>query len=191
MTAPAVPATPATQYSLTNPPPGSTFLFAKVKTDRGQTDLGEVPILTWGETDEDIQHAIAYYGAEGISNILGGTSLRVSFQGIARTAKEKAAKDPSKAMTDEQIAKAQIDFRPGKREGGQSTPASRLGNQAKKLAEKANPNVLAELLKMVEEGKLDVALLQSAGLANAADLYTVPAAADNGAAEEEEVQQDQ
>lgn len=178
MTAVATP-----QYSLSNPPPGSSFEFAEVKTDRGTKSLGLVPILTWGNTDEDIAHAIAFYGPEGISNILGGTSLRVSFQGIARTAKEKGETDPSKAQTDEQIAAAQIAFRPGKREGGQSTPASRLGNQAKRLAAKANPDVLANLLKMVEEGKLDVGLLKAAGIEGAEDLYTVPAAAEENGAE--------
>lgn len=167
-------AVPAQQYSLQNPPPGAHFEFAPVKTDRGQTDLGNIPILTWGETDEDIAHAIAFYGAEGISNILGGTSLRVSFQGIGRNAKERAAKDPTKALTDEQIAALQIAFRPGKREGGQSTPVSRLGNQAKRAAQKANPDVLANLLKMVEEGKLDVSLLKQAGIEGAEDLYNIP-----------------
>lgn len=170
-------------YSLQNPPPGSHFEFAKVKTDRGQTDLGDVPILTWGETDEDIANAVAFYGAEGISNILGGTSLRVSFQGIARNAKERAAKDPTKALTDEQIAAAQIAFRPGKREGGQSTPISRLGNQAKRAAAKANPDVLANLLKMVEEGKLDIGILKAAGIEGAEDLYNIPSADDGEEAE--------
>ena len=179
MTAPTA---PAVQYSLKNPPPGATFEFATVKTDRGKTDLGQIPILTWGETEEDILNAIAFYGPEGISNILGGTSLRVSFQGIGRSAKEKAIEDPTKALTDEQIADLQIKFRPGKREGGTSTPASRLANQTKRIAGKVNEEVFAKLLAMVGEGKLDVSLLQQAGIEGADKLYEVPAtpASENG-----------
>ena len=170
----AAPATP--QYSISNPPPGSHFEFEKVRTDRGKTDLGDVPILTWGDTEEDIMQAIAYYGPEGISNILGGTSLKVSFQGIAR-----AGRDPEKKiqLTDEQIAQKQIEFRPGRREGGVSTPATRLRAAANRAASKANPDVLAALLKMVEEGTLNPALLAQAGIEGADQLYTVPSA-ENG-----------
>lgn len=190
MTAPAT-AAASTQYSLTNPPPGAQFVFATVKTDRGKTDLGQIPILEWGETEEDILNAIQFYGPKGISDILGGTSLRVSFQGIGRSRREKALADPSKASeaTDEAIAAEQLKFRPSSREGGQSTPASRLGNQAKRVAAKANPDVLAKLLAMVEAGTLDTGLLQQAGIEDAADLYKVPAATDNGAEGEDEENQ--
>lgn len=176
MTAPAS-ANTGTQYSLTNPPPGAQFVFAEVKTDRGKTSLGEIPILEWGETEEDILNAIAFYGPKGISDILGGTSLRVSFQGIGRTAREKAAADPSKAgdASNEAIATAQLKFRPSSREGGASTPASRLASQARRVATKANPEVLAQLFAMVESGQLSPELLKQAGIENADQLYTVPA----------------
>jgi|SRR5215831_4676157 len=168
------------QYSLTNPPKGATFEFEKVRTDRGKTDLGDVPILTWGDTEEDIAFAVAYYGPEGISNILGGTSLKVSFQGIAR-----AGRDPEKKvkLTNEEIALKQIEFRPGRREGGVSTPASRLKSAANRAAGKANADVLAALLKMVEDKTLDPALLKQIGIENADQLYEPVSAAaeDNGA----------
>lgn len=177
------------QYSITNPPPGAQFVFASVKTDKGKTDLGEIPILEWGETEQDILNAIAFYGPKGISDILGGTSLRVSFQGIGRTAREKAAANPNdaakqQAATNEAIADAQLKFRPSSREGGQSTPASRLASQARRAAAKANPDVLAKLFKMVEDGTLDASLLAQAGIEDADQLYTVPSANDNGGTEE-------
>jgi len=191
-TAPA-PSSSNTQYSLKNPPPGAQFVFAEVKTDRGKTSLGQIPILEWGETEEDILNAIQFYGPKGISDILGGTSLRVSFQGIGRSRKEKAKDNPNDAQkqaeaTDEAIAAEQLKFRPSSREGGQSTPASRLGNQAKRVAAKANPDVLAKLLAMVEAGTLDTALLAQAGIEDAADLYKVPASGgeENGETEESE-----
>lgn len=186
MTAVATP-----QYSLTNPPPGATFVFATVKTDRGKTDLGEIPILEWGETEQDILNAIAFYTPKGISDILGGTSLRVSFQGIGRTAREKAAANPNDATkqaaaTNEAIADAQLKFRPSSREGGASTPASRLASQARRTAAKVNPDVLAQLLAMAEAGTLDASLLSQAGIKDADQLYNVPVAAGNGEAEDEE-----
>lgn len=185
MTAPAAAVT-GSQYSLSNPPPGAQFVRAEVKTDRGKTSLGEIPILEWGETEEDILNAIAFYGPKGISDILGGTSLRVSFQGIGRTAREKAAADPSKAgdATDEAIALAQLKFRPSSREGGVSTPASRMAAAARKVAGKVNENAFAQLLAMVAEGKIDTALLKQAGIENAEEFYQ-PAAASNGAEGEE------
>jgi hypothetical protein len=151
-------AAPQSQYSLSSPPPGARFEYDEVKTDRGATSLGQVPILTWGDDEQSIQQAIAYYGAEGISNILNGTSLRVSFQSIARR-----LKDPKKNKSDEEIALEQINFRPGKREGGQSTPASRAANATKKAASVANADVLAQLMGLVSEKKLDAAMLANLG----------------------------
>lgn len=182
-----------TQYSLTNPPPGSKFEFGRVKTDRGKTDLGEIPILTWGETEEDIQHAIAFYGPQGISDILGGTSLKVSFQGIGRTALEKAAAEPNDATkqaaaTAEAIAKAQIEFRPGRREGGVSTPQSRAASQARKTAEVANPDILAKLLAAIQNKSLDPVLLAAAGIEGGEDLYNMPVAVEAGESENGEGQ---
>ena len=173
-------ATATQQYSLTNPPPGSRFEFDEVKTDRGQTSLGQVPLLTWGDSDEDVQAAIAYYGAEGIANILNGTSLRVSFQGIARN-----GKDPKKNWSDEQIALKQIEFRPGKREGGQSTPASRAANATKKAASVANADAIKQLMDMVASKQLDPQMLRNLGFSEeqVASFYT-PVAAPTGNGDE-------
>lgn len=170
-------ATPqAQQYSLANPPAGASFEYDEVKTDRGQTSLGQVPILTWGSDEESIQHAIAFYGAEGISNILNGTSLRVSFQGIARN-----GKDPKKNWTDEQIAQKQIEFRPGKREGGQSTPASRAANATKKAASVANADAIKQLMDMVANKQLDPQMLRNLGFSqDQIDGFYTPVASENG-----------
>lgn len=190
MTTAATPAPAKSQYSLTTPPPGSSFVYDEVKTDRGQTSLGQVPLLTWGESEEDVMNMIAYYGNEGISNIVNGTSLRVSFQGIARR-----GKDPKKNWSDEKIAQEQIDFRPGKREGGQSTPQSRLANQAKKVAGQVNADFMAELIGKIARKEIDPALLRAAGFDPDAFFTPVPSTpaaepANNGAEEVEEEETD-
>src|SRR4051812_26193624 len=61
-------------------PEGFHFEYEEVKTDRGQKSLGNVPILV----ADSVEAAIALFGEEGVKNILDGTSLRVSYQGIAR-----------------------------------------------------------------------------------------------------------
>lgn len=129
-------------------PTGAHFDFDTVKTDRGQKDLGKVPILVWDNLDAAIQ----YYGSEGIQNVLDGTSLRVSFQATARRLKLQG-------KSDDEIAKAELDFRPGKRQGGVSTPASKASNAAKKAAEKVNGNAMAEFLSKIADGTLDFAKL--------------------------------
>ncbi len=177
MTAAAI---PTAQYSLASPPPGSSFEYGEVKTDRGTRSLGQVPLLTWGEDAESVNHMIAFYGPEGIANMANGTSFRVSFQGIARRMKEKG-------KSDEEIAKEMIDFRPGKREGGQSTPASRVANQAKRVAASANADAIGRLLKLVEDKSVPQALLDQLGI-TAEEFYTAlpqPAAAENGEGEGE------
>jgi hypothetical protein len=105
-------------------PAGSHFEFREVKTAHGQTSLGQVPILVWDSLDG----ALAHYGEESILGVLDGTSLLVSYQGTAR--RMRAAK-----KSDDEIAKAQVDFRPGTREVGVSTPKSRARNSAAKAAE--------------------------------------------------------
>ena len=92
-------------------PTGAEFVFDEVKTERGTKSLGEVPILVW----RNVAAALTHYGEEGIGDILDGTSLRVSFQNIAR--RFKAA-----GKTDDEIAAAQVAFKPGKR-SGVSTPS--------------------------------------------------------------------
>lgn len=129
------------QYSLSSPPPGASFDYDEVKTDRGQKSLGPAPLLTWDETDEGLQAALAFYGASGVARFINGTSLRVSCQAIAR--RGKTATPPK---SDEQIAKEQLEFRPGSRQGGQSTPASRAASATRKAASVVNGDAIAEMM---------------------------------------------
>lgn len=138
------PETTGTQYSLTNPPPGARFEYDEVKTDRGQKSLGQVPILTWDESEEGFNGALAYYGAAGIARFINGTSARVSFQGILRRGKQAN-------KTDEQMALDQLNFRPGSRQGGQSTPVSRAANATRKAAQKISGDSIAELMAKLAE----------------------------------------
>lgn len=124
-------------------PAGAHFDYDEVKTKRGEVSLGEVPILVW----DDVDAARAYYGDEGLRDILDGTSLRVSFQSIARRMK-------TANKTDDEIAKAEVDFRPGKRAGGVSTPASRARAAAVKAAERVDGDVIAQLLAKIASGEI-------------------------------------
>ncbi len=125
-------------------PSGSHFEPEEVKTAKGTQSLGDVPILTWDNLDAAVQ----FYGEEGILAVCDGTSLRVSFQNIAR--RFKAA-----GKSDDEIAEAQVKFRPGKRAVGQSTPGSRAARQAKQAVEKgANPEHLEKLLAKISAGEL-------------------------------------
>lgn len=137
---------------LKNPPRGFHWEFDEVKTDRKQKSLGEVPLLTANDGDEGAQGLIDKYGPQGVCDIFNGTSGRVSFQAIARRLKIAG-------KSDEEIAKAQIDFAPGKRQGGQSTPVSRAANEAKNLAKKVNGDAIAELLAKVASGEINLAQL--------------------------------
>lgn len=130
-------------------PNGSHFEFEEVKTAKGTQSLGEVPILVWDNVDA----AVEYYGADAVRDVLDGTSLRVSFQSIAR--RYKAA-----GKSIDEIAKAEVDFRPGKRAGGVSTPVSRAQRAAKSAAEKVGDgDALAQLLEKVAAGEIDLASL--------------------------------
>jgi len=124
-------------------PDGAHFEFDEVKTARGSKSLGEVPILVW----TDPAKAQSTYTPEGICNILDGTSLRVSFQSIARRMRLAG-------KTDDDIAKSQVDFRPGTRQVGQSTPASRAARTAKQAAEKVDGDVIAAFLDKVAKGEI-------------------------------------
>ena len=124
-------------------PTGSHFEFESVKTAHGTKDLGEVPILVYDELDA----ARAVYGDEGVKDILDGTSLRVSFQGIAR--RMRAA-----GKSDDEIGTAEIAFRPGKRAVGVSTPGSRAAHAAKAASEKVDGDKVAAFLKAVADGKI-------------------------------------
>lgn len=126
-------------------PEGAHFEFDEVKTNRGEQSLGEQPILVWDNLDA----AAATYGTEGVLAILDGTSVRVSMQSIARRGAlaKKSADD---------IAKMQIDFRPGKRAVGKSTPESRAASAARKAASKlgGQSDSIAALLERIASGDI-------------------------------------
>jgi len=126
-------------------PAGSHFEYEEVRTQRGEKSLGEQPILVW----DDLAAARAHYTDEGIINSLDGTSFRVSFQSIAR-------RFAMAGKTADDIAKAQSDFRPGKRVGGASTPVSRSRNVAGKAAEKLGEqgDLVAAFLAKVASGDI-------------------------------------
>lgn len=132
-------------------PDGAHFEFDEVKTARGEKSLGEVPILVW----DDLEKAAEFYGVDSILAILDGTSLRVSFQGIARrmAVGEKTADD---------IAKAQVEFRPGKRQVGASTPESRARRAAAAAVEKSgNADAITALLQKIAAGEISADDLQA------------------------------
>lgn len=131
-------------------PDGAKFDYEEVKTAKGTESLGSVPILVW----EDLPKATSFYGEEAIKDILDGTSLRVSFQNIARRLKIAG-------KTDEEIANAMVAFRPGKRVAGASTPASRAARQAKAATEKVGGDAVEKLLAKIASGELSEADLQA------------------------------
>lgn len=134
-------------------PSGSHFEFEEVKTAKGTQTLGDVPILVWDSLDA----MRAFYGDDGVLAVADGTSLRVSFQNIAR--RFRAAKEPK---SDDDIAKAQVDFRPGKRAVGQSTPQSRAASAARKAVEKVGgSDAVTKLLEDIASGKLSAADVES------------------------------
>lgn len=118
-------------------PAGARFDFEPVRTAKGTKDLGNVPILVW----ESLDSAIQFYGEEGILAICDGTSARVSFQNIARRLRQAN-------KTDDEIASAQIAFRPGKRVVGASTPASRAARSVKAAVD-AKPELADEIEKLL------------------------------------------
>jgi hypothetical protein len=132
-------------------PEGAHFDYEEVKTAKGQSSLGNVPILVWDNLDK----ATEFYTAEAICDVLDGTSLRVSFQNIAR--RYKIAN-----KSDEEIATAMVQFRPGKRVVGASTPASRAARLAKTATEKVGGGETVEkLLAKIASGELSQADLEA------------------------------
>lgn len=154
MTAPALetsgsaPAVPQTLN--TTPPQGFEFSTEEVKTGKGTQSLGEVPILIC----KDVDALVAHIGNEGVLDMADGTSLRVSYQSIARRMK-------AVGKSDDEIKDAQIRFKPGKRQGGVSTPVSRATRAAKGAAEKVDGDVIASLLEQIQSGKLSQADIQA------------------------------
>lgn len=131
-------------------PVGSHFDFEEVKTAKGTQSLGNVPILVWDNLDA----MTTTYGEDGVLAIADGTSLRVSYQNIAR--RFKAA-----GKSDNEIAEAQVKFRPGKRTVGESTPASRAARLAKTASEKVDSGALEKLLAKIASGELSDSDLQA------------------------------
>ena len=132
-------------------PAGSHFEFEEVKTAKGTQSLGDVPILVW----EAVDPMVSNYGEDGVLAIADGTSLRVSFQNIAR--RYKAA-----GKSDDEIAAAQVGFKPGKRQVGASTPASRASRLAKAAVEKTGQgDAIERLLAKIANGELSDADLEA------------------------------
>jgi hypothetical protein len=132
-------------------PEGAHFDYEEVKTAKGQSSLGNVPILVW----DDLEKARVFYGDEAIRDVLDGTSLRVSFQNIARRYKIAG-------KSDEEVANAMTAFRPGKRVVGESTPASRAARLAKTATEKVGGSEAVEkLLAKIASGELSQSDLEA------------------------------
>lgn len=130
-------------------PQGAHFELSEVSTARGQQSLGEVPILVWDDSDAARQ----FYGDQGILRVLNGTSLRVSFQGIARRMKIAG-------KSDAEIADEQVKFRPGEREIAASTPVSRARKAAEAVAKSGvDGDAIAALLEKVGRGEVSLASL--------------------------------
>lgn len=133
-------------------PEGAHFEFEEVKTARGATSLGNVPLLIW----DDLDAAVAHYGVSGVMDVLDGTSLRVSFQNIAR--RYKAAN-----KSNDEIAAAQIAFRPGKRPTG-TTPKSRATKAVSAAAEKVGGDTVAKILEAIANNSLSAEQLAALGI---------------------------
>jgi hypothetical protein len=135
-------------------PEGSHFAFEEVKTAKGTKTLGDVPLLVWDSAVD----MVGYYGEEAVLAMADGTSFRVSFQNIARRGR-------ASNKSDDDIAKAQIDFRPGKRTVGASTPASRAASAARRAADKGlDGDALAKLLDRIASGDLPAELRATLGV---------------------------
>lgn len=128
-------------------PAGSHFEYEEVKTAKGTQSLGEKPLLVW----DDIEAVRVAYGDEGLKDILDGTSCRVSFQAIARRMSVAG-------KSDDEIAQAQVSFKPGKRVGGASTPTSRAKRAAGDAAAKiSNPDAITALMEKIAKGEISEA----------------------------------
>lgn len=130
-------------------PDGAEWSFEEVKTDRGTSSLGkENPVLVWKNLDK----MRAHYGDEALLNIANGTSLRVSFQNIIR-------RGHAAGKTYNGIGQLQIDFKPGKRVVGESTPAGRVARQARAAIEASgvSEDSLSKLLEAIKSGKMSEA----------------------------------
>lgn len=122
-------------------PAGAHWSFESLRTKNGTESLGELPILEW-DTAEGI---VAHYGPEGTKQMINGTSGKVSYQSIARRL-------ALRGKTINEIAQAQVDFRPGQKASGPTTPHTRAAKAAKVATERgADGERLANLLDRIAE----------------------------------------
>src|SRR5690606_646092 len=91
--------------------------------------------------------ALEFYGPADFQSIVLGGSLRVAFQSIARRMKQAG-------KTDDEIAQAQISYRPGKQAVGRTTPKSPARKGAEAAAEKVGGDVVARLLERIANGEI-------------------------------------
>jgi len=133
-------------------PEGAHFEFEEVKTARGTTSLGDVRLLVW----DDLDAAVVHYGIKGVMDVLDGTSLRVSFQNIAR--RYKAAEKSA-----DEIAAAQVAFRPGSRMSG-TTPKSRATKAVAGAAEKIGGDQVSKILEGIANGSISAETLAALGI---------------------------
>jgi hypothetical protein len=131
-------------------PEGSHFEIEKVENKAGAEF--QVPILVW----DSFEKGLEFYTEEGILRVLDGTSLRVTFQGIAR-------RMAIAGKSADEIASAQIEFRPGSRRVGESTPVSRSVKAVKSVAaaDPAKAEALEKLLAKVAAGEVSLDDLSS------------------------------
>ena len=156
--------------SLPAAPEGSRWRYAEVATNHGDVSLGERPLLEWEATEAGVSGARKHYGDEGVANSLNGTSLLVSYQGICRRL-AIAGKAPEKNLSDDDIdqsiAKAILEFRPGKR--AEATPASAAARAAKTLTEGMSEKGAEGVKSLLERIKAKMA----AGEISEEDLATI------------------
>jgi hypothetical protein len=124
-------------------PSGAHFEFDEVRTAKGTRSLGEVPLLTW----DDVDGLTAHYGNQAVLDMVNGTSARVVYQGIARRLRLQG-------KSDDEIAQAQVDYRPGRRVVGGATPVSRAARAAKAAAERVSGDKIAAFLERVARGEI-------------------------------------
>lgn len=129
--------TTATPSALTvAAPTGSHFEIEEVAT-KGGAEKFEAPILVWDTTDA----LVAHLGQQGVLDMADGTSLRVAYQAAAR-------RGHTKGKSFDEIAQAQIEYKPGKRSGASSTPQNKTARMAKELVDK-NPEAADEVQKLL------------------------------------------
>lgn len=126
-------------------PQGAKWTWDEVRTGHGKDSLGDVPLLEW----EDPNGVVEHYGVEGLLAALNGTSLLVSYQGIARRMKIAG-------KSNEEIATAILAFKPGNRAVASPTPVSRARRAAAEAASVTNGDAIAALLAKIARGEISV-----------------------------------